>query len=115
MLTADACQRLLNTQPLLDALASVDEFATLNAMRDDAAPSLDLLMQASVTIAQAGYHSLLSVIRADIARLMPDPSPVRDFAFQAAVAAAFSDLLDEDVRAALSLPWALHAVIADEA
>ena len=108
--SAADCQRLLDTQPLLDCLERLDVDATAANLRDDVTCDLETLAAASVTLAQAGHHRLLATIRRDVNRRLPGaPQPVLDAAQHAAFAAAFADALDPGTRAALALPWALAA------
>ena len=115
MTTAQDCQRLLATQPLLDQLSCIDTEATAENLRNELFCPMGTLLNASVRIADAGHNDLLATIRTDVAKRLPRADQtVLDAASHSAFAAAFGDLLDTDTLAELSLPWALSAVTLTE-
>jgi hypothetical protein len=103
--------------PLLAQLERLNTRASHNPAATStcaAAAQCDLStrLQASVLIARAGYGRLLSSIRELVNARTRASSEIRDAAVSAAAAAAFADILGSEIAAALSLPWALTAVVA---
>ena len=106
--------RLLAVQDFYAELSRLDEEATLARMRTDFTPNLEILLTASTIIAAHGGMPLLRTLRSDVRRLLASADlRLLGLAEQAAVARAFQDCLDEDMRASLTLPWAMHAVLLD--
>jgi hypothetical protein len=112
----DEVARAITVAPLLAQLERLDQRASQNPAGKStcaAAAECDLSTRllASVLIARAGYGSLFSRIRELVTKRTCAPPEIRDAAVSAAAAAAFADILGPEIAAALSLPWALTAVL----
>jgi hypothetical protein len=113
----DEVARVITVAPLLAQLERLDKRAshnpaTMSTCAAAAQCDLSTRLLASVLIARAGYGRLLSSIRELVHERACALPEIRDAAVSAAAAAAFADILGPETVAALSLPWALTAVLA---
>jgi hypothetical protein len=110
MLTAFDVQRLLALEPLYRQIAEMD-FDGPGPLTDGQ-PDMTALLSASVAITRVGAVEALRLVQRDVRQRMSGvPLAIRHVAEQAAVAAAFADMLDDDLRIQLSVGWALHAAV----
>ena len=113
MTSADV-ERLLSCQPLLDVLGEIDPDAVAERLVGELEPDLMLLLCAGNQLAAAGLGEVMRAVQRDVrVRLNCEHPQVITAAEHAAVATAFSDVLDPETCAALSLPWALGATLAN--